>query len=274
MRLTSELLNRSGFRHAFFTRQGGVSEGTFASLNFSVAVGDETEHVSENLRRAGQALAIDSERIYFLSQVHGREVALADGAESRDAFLRREGDVVVSDLPSLACAVRSADCVPVLLGDRVSGAAAAVHAGWRGVAGHAVAAGVEHLRALAGGSADLIAAIGPHISLDAFEVSEDVAELLRAASPDSGVVDRSRTRPHVDLRRVVRAQLLAHGLHASSIDDVPGCTVRDEALFFSFRRDGKRSGRLLSAIVPRGRGADAAEVPRDPSETGAVLATS
>jgi YfiH family protein len=253
MYLTSELLARSGFRHAFFTRQGGVSEGAFASLNFSVAVGDEPARVSENLRRAGQALAIDCERIFFLSQVHGREVAVADGSESRDAFVQREGDAVIGELPSLACAVRSADCVPVLLGDRRSGAAAAVHAGWRGVAACAVAAAVAQLEALTRGPLDLVAAIGPHISLDSFEVSEDVAELLRAASPDPDVVDRSRTGPHVDLRRIVRAQLLALGLRADAIDQLPGCTVRDETLFFSFRRDGQHSGRSLSAIVPRGR---------------------
>ncbi len=105
--LTSELLSRAGFRHAFFTRQGGVSEGAFGSLNFSVAAGDDAARVAENLRRAGRALGVDPQRIYFLSQVHGRAVELADAAETREAFVRREGDIVVGELPSLACAVRS-----------------------------------------------------------------------------------------------------------------------------------------------------------------------
>jgi YfiH family protein len=249
--LTSALLSRAGFRHAFFTRQGGVSEGAFGSLNFSVAAGDDAARVTENLRRAGRALGVDPERIYFLSQVHGRAVELADAAETRDAFLRREGDIVVGELPSLACAVRSADCVPVLLGDRGTGRVAAIHAGWRGVACHAVEAGVERLRSMAADRVDLVAAIGPHISLASFEVSEEVANVLREASPEPNVVDWSRARPHVDLRRIVRAQLTSLGLSEAAIDDVPGCTVLDETRFFSFRRDGKASGRLLSAIVPR-----------------------
>lgn len=249
--LTSELLSRAGFRHAFFTRQGGVSEGTFASLNFSVASGDDPTCVAENLRRAGRALGVDPEHIYFLSQVHGRAVELADGSETREAFVRREGDIVVGTLPSLACAVRSADCVPVLLADRVSGAVAAVHAGWRGVACRAVEAGALRLRAMAQGRVELVAAIGPHISLASFEVSEEVASVLCSASPEPDVVDWSRSRPHVDLRRIVHAQLSSLGLSRGSIDHVPGCTVLDETRFFSFRRDGKLSGRLLSAIIPR-----------------------
>jgi polyphenol oxidase len=250
--LTSPLLSRAGFRHAFFTRRGGVSEGAFRSLNFSVSAGDDPARVAENLFRAGHALGVDAERIYFLSQVHGRAVECADGSEPRDAFVLRQGDIVVGARSNLACAVRSADCVPVLLADRVSGAVAAVHAGWRGVAGRAVEAGVVSLKQLVGGPTQLIAAIGPHISLDSFEVSEEVASELLAASPDAAVVDRSKRRPHVDLRRIVRAQLASLGLEPSAIDDVWGCTVRDEAQFFSFRRDGQASGRLLSAIVPRG----------------------
>lgn len=251
MYLTSELLSRAGFRHAFFTRQGGVSEGAFASLNFSVAAGDDAARVAENLRRAGRALGVDAERIYFLSQVHGRAVELSDGSESRESFLHREGDIVVGSLPTLACAVRSADCVPVLLADRASGRVAAVHAGWRGVRDGAVEAGVARLRELAAGPVDIVAAIGPHISAAAFEVSNEVAGELLAASPEPGVVDWSRSRPHVDLRRLVQAQLSSLGLPSAAIDHVPGCTVLDAARFFSFRRDGKASGRLLSAIVPR-----------------------
>ena len=250
--LTSPLLSRAGFRHAFFTRRGGASEGAFSSLNFSVAAGDQPVHVAENLRRAGRALSVDPDRIYFLSQVHGRNVECADGGEAPHAFVRREGDIVVGSAPTLACAVRSADCVPVLLADRVSGFVAAVHAGWRGVACRAPEAGALALKQLAGAKADLIAAIGPHISRESFEVSEEVASELESASSASGVVDRTGPRPHVDLRRIVRAQLTSMGLASAAIDDVFGCTVRDPARFFSFRRDGKISGRLLSAIVPRG----------------------
>jgi len=251
--LTSPLLDRAGFRHAFFTRNGGVSSGPFESLSFSLAVGDEPDHVRENLTRAAAALGIEATKLFFLSQVHGSAVHVVDSRSHRDEVQRVEGDAVASGDPRVGCGVRSADCVPVLLADRVSGAAAAVHAGWRGVIAGAVEAGAAALRQLAGARVDLVAAIGPHISLEAFEVSDEVAAELLSASPDPGVVQsRPGARPHVDLRRLVRAKLLAQGLRLDCIDDVPGCTAGDPARFFSFRRDGARSGRHLSAIVPRG----------------------
>jgi hypothetical protein len=136
------------------------------------------------------------------------------------------------------------------LADRRSGAVAAAHAGWRGAVNGVVSSAVEALRAIAP-DPDLIAAIGPHISLAAFEVSDDVAETLLNASRDPEIVDRTRSKPHVDLRRMLRAELHALGLSHANIDDVLGCTVLQPERFFSFRRDGQASGRHLSAIVPR-----------------------
>lgn len=250
---TSRLLEEAGFRHAFFTRQGGVSSGPYESLNFAVNVGDREQNVQENLARAARALDVPPERLFFLSQVHGREVKLLSGGESRLAVLHERGDAVIGLEGRLACAVRIADCAPILLGDRSSGAVAAVHAGWRGTVAGLVAAAVERLRAELGGPGELLAAIGPHISVAHFEVSEDVAAELVAASPDPDVVDRTRgPKPHVDLRRILRAQLRELGLPDSSIDDVAGCTVAEPTRYFSYRRDGRQSGRHLAAIVPRG----------------------
>ena len=107
------------------------------------------------------------------------------------------------------------------------------------------------LAELAGGTAALVAAIGPHIRVGAFEVSEDVAAELEAASPVGGVVERGGAKPHVSLARIVTAKLRALGLDAAAIDDVGGCTVTEPDRFFSFRRNGKVGGRHLSAIVPR-----------------------
>lgn len=248
----SRLLQAAGFTHAFFTRRGGVSTGPYASLSFSLAAGDEEAHVVENLRRAGRVLGVDAAHLYYLSQVHGREVIELHGGEDRDAVLHREGDALISRATGLACGVRYADCVPVLLADRASGAVAAVHAGWRGVACGVVRAALLRLRALAGGSPDLIAAVGPHISARAFEVSPEVAEELRRASDAERPVVEQGGRPHVDLRCIVRAQLRAAGVHDAAIDDVGGCTVNDPDRYFSFRRDGAASGRHVAAIVARG----------------------
>jgi polyphenol oxidase len=249
----SQILARAGFRHAFFTRVGGASQGPFESLSFSTAVGDDPEHVDENLRRAGTLLGVDAERILYLSQVHGREARFYRTPETRARSITLEGDAIGGNQSESAYGVRSADCVPVLVADDVSGAVMAIHAGWRGVVVGAVEAGVTVLREQVGANARLLAAIGPHISSAAFEVSEEVAAELSAACPVPGAVSRrpGRDRPYVDLRFIVTQKLLALGLAPGAIDQVGGCTVLEPARYFSFRRDGKRSGRHLSAIVPR-----------------------
>ena len=250
--LESPRLRFAGFRHAFFTRRGGVSAGPFATLNFSAAVGDGEDQVSENLRRAEVALELGPDRLFFLAQVHGRQVHRLGGNELPRQISELPGDALVSSRRDLACCVRVADCVPVLLADADRGAAAAAHAGWRGVVAGGVPATVHALRELSGGQPKLIAAIGPHISVHAFEVSAEVAAELANASSAADTVEWSwGERPHVNLRRIVRAQLVDAGVAPDRIDDVGGCTVGDPNRFFSFRRDGRHSGRHLAAIVPR-----------------------
>jgi YfiH family protein len=166
-----------------------------------------------------------------------------------------EGDAIGGTEPNSAYGVRSADCVPILLADAESGAVMAIHAGWRGVVAGAVEAGAACLRQSlgAGDGRQLLAAIGPHISEAAFEVSDDVAAELAAVCPVPGAVAErpGAAKPHVNLRFIVTQKLLALGLTEASIDQIGGCTVLDAQHYFSFRRDGKRSGRHLSAIVPR-----------------------
>jgi polyphenol oxidase len=249
------MLAAAGFRHGFFTREGGVSPPPWDSLNFAASVGDDPARVLENVRRAARALGVDHERLYVLSQVHGTASRALTGAEDRDEVVRSEGDITLSRAPGVACGVRSADCVPVLVADRITGAVAAVHSGWRGTVAGAAAAGLAALRELVGGPGDLLAAIGPHIAVCCFEVGDDVAAALAGcSSAAAGAVSATPgRRSHVDLRRIVRAQLEAAGVRPELIDDVPGCTVCEPERFHSFRRDGARSGRLLSAIVSSSR---------------------
>jgi len=249
--LASGLLARAGFTHAFFTRQGGVSEGPFATLNLSPQVGDRAEQVRENLGRAARSLALSPERIYVAAQTHDRDVVELDGSEQVDAVARTAADAIVSSAPGIGCGVRTADCVPILLADPESGRVAAVHAGWRGLVRHVLASATDRMSALGSRRSALIAAFGPHIGPDAFEVGDDVAHEIANASSAQGVVQRSATgQALVSLASVVRAQLIAAGLDDTRIEQVPGCTYRDAARFFSYRRDGQRSGRMLSIIVP------------------------
>lgn len=252
--LTSPALTREGFRHAFFTRHGGVSEGEHASLNFAAATGDDPGRVARNVERAAEALGVAPARVLYLSQVHGVDTVVVTGAAEREATLHLEGDAIAARAGEpVACGVRSADCGTVLIGDAASGAVVAIHAGWRGTVRGVVPAAVARLRELAPGEGRLVAAVGPHIEACCFEVGDDVAAELAAASEAGDAVVRPgpRGKPHVDLRAVLRAQLRAAGVADDAIDDVRGCTVCDPERFFSYRRQGPRSGRLLAAIVPR-----------------------
>jgi YfiH family protein len=244
---TSQLLQEAGVSHAFFSRRGGSSGGSFASLNFSALTGDAEENVKKNCAIAADCLNLSAQRLYFLKQVHGTETVEVLGSEDPTEINQLEGDIVLASRPQVGAAIRTADCVPVLLACTASGLVAACHAGWQGCEKNAAGEAVRVLKAR--GAERLLAAIGPHISKAAFEVSDDVAARLLNASPDKEIVDRSGDKPHVNLRKMVRAQLLEAGLNDDDIDDVAGCTVLDEAEYFSFRRDGVESGRMLSVIV-------------------------
>lgn len=247
--LTSSMLTAAGFRHAFFTRLGGVSTGPYTSLNFSYGVGDVGAHVDRNFELAEAALGLQAGRLVFLSQVHGNVVQRLDGGATRAQTMHLEGDAVVSGDVALGLGVRTADCLPILIADPESGRAAAAHAGWRGLVRGVLAAAVEKL---AVPPERLLVAIGPHIGPNAFEVSEDVARELAEACPVGDPILRDRgEKPHVNLARIATAQAVACGIPGDRVEHVEGCTFTDEALFFSYRRDGKCSGRHLSAIVPQ-----------------------
>lgn len=248
----SRLLNDAGFKHAFFTRMGGVSKFPLDSLNIAAgATGDDPAAVQENVRRCAISLGVGLEKLYLVSQVHGTDAVIIEGDEDRDRVVLQKADITASRSPGVACGVRSADCVCILLGDRVSGAVTAVHSGWVGTVANAVGAGVAVLRSLAP-SADIVAAVGPHIEACCFEVGDDVAErLANASNLGTSVIDRSRAKPHVNLRRIIHAQLVQAGVDEVNIDDVHGCTVCHPERYFSYRRDAQNSGRMLAAIVAR-----------------------
>jgi YfiH family protein len=176
------------------------------------------------------------ESITQVRQVHG-----ATAVEAAAAALA-EADAIVARACGGAVGVRVADCVPVLVGSTITGDAAAIHAGWRGVAQGVIGSGVSLLGGL--GGRGLVAAIGPCIGPCCFEVGLDVADRL------GFVVRRVGDKAYVDLRAAVRAQLVDLGLLERDIEDVPGCTKHDPR-FHSFRRDGGGSGRMLASIRPR-----------------------
>ncbi len=225
-----------GVIHGFTDRLGGVSVGRFESLNLGGRWGDDPAAVAENLRRLADAGGFSVERLRRARQVHGAAVLAAtevgEGSEGDAVWVRRgEG---------LVAGVMTADCVPVLLVDRAGTVAAAVHSGWKGTIADIVGAAV---RTLAVEPSRLLAAIGPCIEVEAFEVGEEVACQF---SPE--FVRRDFNKPHVDLVGVVRGQLIAAGVPAGAIRRVGGCTYSDPRRYFSYRRDGAGIGQMLAFV--------------------------
>jgi YfiH family protein len=244
--LRSPLLTRHGFVHGSSLRTGGVSRAPYESLNLGRAVGDDPAHVAENLRRFAAAVGYRADALFEVSQVHGRELRRVVPSASVEDVRRESGDALLAS-EGAAVGVRSADCVPVLLADPVTRRVAAVHAGWRGVALGVVPAAIA---ALAVPASRLVAAVFPHIRRCCFEVGDEVAEQLAQLQGGAAAIAREHGgKPHVDLASLVLAQLTAAGLAAQNIDDVPGCTRCEPERFFSYRRDGRASGRHLTAIV-------------------------
>lgn len=221
--------------HAFTTRAGGVSEGPYATLNLSPAVGDEPARVAENRRRVRAAFGDPPE--FALDQVHGNRVVVAEGPGIG------EGDGAVTRVPGLLLRVSVADCYPVLLEDPESGAVGAVHAGWRGVAAGIVENAVRTLQEAFGSDPRrLRVAIGPGICGKCYQVGPEVAEAVGGfAFPDPLEPGRFR----LDLAAAIEARLESLGV--TQVWNVRRCTFESEDLF-SYRRQGKRSGRMWGVI--------------------------
>ena len=197
-----------------------------------------------------------SDRLMRVKQVHGNVVrVLAKGALPEGAGdLKPDGDAIVSNHPGLALAVLVADCVPILLVDPVRGAAAAIHAGWRGTCARIASTAIDVMRREFGTNpADLTAAIGPSAGPDDYEVGESLVDAFLAAGHDRADVERwfirSTAKPHLDLWAVNRDQMIAAGLEASRIHVSGLSTVSHPGVFDSYRVAGERAGRMAGVIV-------------------------
>lgn len=248
----SSLLKTYGFCHGFSLRTGGVSSEPFETLNLGRAVGDVALSVAENHRRFAVDVGYDENRLYELSQVHGKEVTVVDGKQAPTTFRTQQGDALIGVGSAIAVGVRTADCIAVLIGDPSSGAVATIHAGWRGVVAGVLQATLKKLSDIAGTEVSTwCVAIGPHIRQCCFEVGEDVAEEIAHSCENAEIIERTGPRPRVSLVKALRVQLNQQGVSAKRIDDVGGCTHCEAQRFFSYRRSGASTGRHLAVIVSR-----------------------
>ncbi|MDY2661269.1 MAG: polyphenol oxidase family protein, partial [Bariatricus massiliensis] len=185
------LLSETGVvRHGISTREGGVSEGIYRSMNLSFARGDKEEHVMENYRRIGAAIGVSPDRMTASSQTHTTNVRAVteDDIGKGIVYPRDYTDVdgLMTNLPDVCLVTYYADCVPLLFVDPVHRAIASSHSGWRGTVNRMGEITVQAMqRAYGSRPEDIVAAIGPSICQDCYEVSEDVIERFRAAFPET-----------------------------------------------------------------------------------------
>jgi YfiH family protein len=249
--LRSKVLLAAGFSHGFFTRVGGCSDSNYATLNCSYSVGDDAARVTANLARIASSLNIRPEQLVSVSQVHGATVEVFNENDDVSSFRGRQADALLSRSSNHGLAVRTADCLPILVGCEKTGIAAAIHAGWRGIVAGVIGRTIETLLAQGCRRESLVACVGPHIGPSAFEVSEEVAMTLQATCPDAPALHHvSGANPHVALGVLAVAQLAQSGLRKTAIEDLGLCTYTNNEAFFSYRRDGAASGRQLSVIRP------------------------
>jgi YfiH family protein len=207
-----------------------------------------------------RAMGVEVDALVRLRQVHCAGVFEPRKAEKGSGSLFQgrqrkrlpepfpEADIAVTDDPSLALSVRTADCVPILLADKRSRAVAAVHAGWKGTAAGAASLAVSALASRFGADpADMVAAVGPSIGACCYEVGSDLAEHF-AAHADAARWFSDAAKPHLDLWRANRDQLERAGVPTAQIHVSALCTFDHPAWFHSYRRDGARAGRLVAAI--------------------------
>ena len=232
MKLTADSLR---VPHGFFTRQGGVSGGPYASLNCSLSGGDAREAVLENRSRAARSIGARPDRLVGLMQVHGAEVVEVTTPWSPGDGPR--ADAMVTLRPDIALGIVTADCAPILLADAVAGVTAAVHAGWRGAVAGVIERTVAAMVGLGGNPAATVAAVGPCIAQASYEVAAD----FRAAVLSNGVAHarffatgRRAARWQFDLAGYCADRLAAAGVGSISVLGID--TAADEARFFSHRR--------------------------------------
>lgn len=256
MRLESALLREAGGTvHGFFGREGGVSEGPWASLNMSLSTGDAPARVLENRRRAAAALGAPGEALVIARQVHGTTCVVADVPWPPDAA--PEADAIATAAPGLVLGVTSADCAPVLLADPDAGVIGAAHAGWRGALDGVLESVVGTMTALGADPARTVAVVGPCIACASYEVGPEFRARFLAEDPASEAFfleARRGGRPRFDLEAYVTARLARTGIGRIQALGVDTCA--DPVRFFSFRRTtsegGGPFGTQLSAIARRG----------------------
>lgn len=237
------------------TRHGGYSHGAYATFNINRYCGDDDDCVRRNLDALARALGTDGGRILMPHQSHGTEVRqIADDfltlPDEVKGMILEGVDALITDAKGICIGVSTADCIPVLIHDPEHNAVAAIHAGWRGTVKRIVPKAVAAMHLAYGSRPEILSAvIGPGISIDAFEVGDEVYDEFAAAGFDMTAISRREDKWHIDLKECNHRQLMATGIPDGNITVSPVCTFGNADDYFSARRLGTASGRMFTGIM-------------------------
>ncbi len=244
--------------HAFSTRQGGVSRGSFSSLNLSLNVGDEAQHVVENRRLFCQALGIDVEQVFSLNQVHGSDVLVVDEQlldiwENGRLIKPISADAAITDQPGVALTVLTADCLPIIIVNPKMQAIAMIHAGWRGTCRGVTQKTLSKLIDRYGGSAaDFFVGMGPCIGSCCYEVGLEAVDVFREKFSDwHKYCSNKNGKWRLDLVGANKSQLLKAGVLPQNISQIDCCTACNPDMFFSYRQTAGVTGRMMNLVMSK-----------------------
>lgn len=230
------------------------------NFNLGLYCGDDTMQVEANLQQLCHALAIERSNLFYPHQVHGKEVLCIDekilALPYEEQLKQLDGvDAIITNLPGIAIAVTTADCVPIILYDKVHHVVATVHAGWRGTAQNILSITLETMGRVYGTQpCDVQAGIGPCIGVDAYEVGQEVVDAMRDAGYNiEAITMRNRTtgKMHIDLAVANADLLLRCGVDLMNIEVCGICTHRNCEDFYSVRALGSATGRFLTGAMLR-----------------------
>lgn len=252
------------------TRHGGYSQGRYGEFNINRYCGDSEEAISQNRDTLCSLLGIGDNRLLMPHQVHLTEIAIVDeellGLPTEEQLQKLDGiDALMTNVKGVCIGVSTADCIPVLLYDRKNHAVCAIHAGWRGTVKRIVEKTVAKMTDAYGiNPSDLTAQIGPGISLDSFEVGDEVYDAFANEGFEMESISRKyscNSKPftphpspftskwHIDLPECNRQQLMNAGIPAEHIAVSTVCTFKHSDTYFSARRLGINSGRIFTGIL-------------------------
>ena len=250
--LISPQLQSSGLVHGFFTREGGVSQGLYASLNGGLGSSDDPAAVVENRARMANFLGVKPSKLLSLYQIHSADCVTVTEAWPLDQ--RPRADAMVTNSPGIALGIGTADCGPLLFADRDAGVIGAAHAGWKGAFHGVIESTIEAMETLGASRSRIVAVLGPTISQSAYEVGPEFRTTFLSTDTQS---DRfftpvnERGKCHFNLPAYIVDRLSK--ARVGRIENLALCTYADEARFFSYRRATHRNeadyGRLIAAIA-------------------------